>query len=262
MMAETLIIHGGDLVEWRESSGFTNKPPLRVTPTTLSIEFNRAPRALYVLHKTNGTLLWHKNSAGPSKVVAGTATEADKTAQPTRSYPIEGSVSDPAGRYLPRTFSFTLGANNEHKVSLYHSPLGARFSKAGGVYGQVGFDNGKVAAWAIVELTVTPPLGVPLNFVAQADSHGEFSLPLNRLPALTKDAPSATYTARLKVRALPSAMPETPLDPERLTHVEIAKGKNSDSTTQFATSLDLAVAPGAIKKIISPNHALIVLKST
>ena len=262
MITETLIIHGGDLVEWHERSGFANKPPQRIPPATLRIEFNRAPQALYVHHKPQGTLLWHKNSAGPSKVVKGIATDADKTAQPITSYPIDGNVSDPSGRYLPRIFSFTIGSNSEHQVSLYHSPFGARFSNAGGIYGQVGFDDGKTAAWALITLTVTPSLGAPLKFVAQSDIHGEFSLPLNRLPALTKDAPTTTYSATLEVKARHSTAPEALVDPDTLTQVDIANGKNSGGNSLFVKTLNLAIAPGTVAKVVSPNHTLIVIKST
>ncbi len=262
MIAETLIIHGGDLIEWRESSGFINKQPQRVAPTALTIKFSKAPQGLHIYHKANGTLLWHKNSAGPSTVVAGTATEADKTALPTATYAIKGSVSDPAGRYLPRTFVFTLGNTSEHKIALYHSPLGARFSKAGGIYGQLGFDDGIIAAWALIQLTVTPSLGAPLKFIAQADIHGEFSLPLDRLPALTKDAPSPTYAAKMEIKALHSASPESPLDPDTLALVDVAKGKTGNGKSQFVKTLDLAIAPGTVAKVVSPDHTLIVLKST
>jgi hypothetical protein len=262
MIAETLIIHGGDLIEWRESSGFINKPPRRIAPTALTINFSKAPKALRIFHKSNGTLLWHTNSAGPSKVVNNEASEEDLTAQPTNTYAIEGSVSDPSGHYLPRTFAFTLGNTSEHKIALYHSPLGARFSKAGGVYGQIGFDDGAVAAWALIQLTVTPSLGAPLKFAAQADGHGEFRLPLDRLPALTKDAPSPTYAAKLEIKASTSSTPESPLDPETLSLIKLATGKTGNGKSQFANSLNLAIAPGTVAKVISPEHTLIVLKST
>ena len=262
MITETLIIHGGDLVEWHEHSGFANKPPQRIPPATLRIEFNKAPQALYVHHKPQGTLLWHKKSAAPSKVVNGIATDTDKTAPPTGSYPIEGNVSDPSGRYLPRRFSFTLGSNNEHQVSLYHSPFGARFSNAGGIHGQVGFDDGKVAAWALIALTVTPTLGPALKFVAQADVHGEFALPLNRLPALTKDAPTTTYSAALEIKALHSTAPEALIDPDTLIQTDIASNKDTNDNSLFVKTLGLAITPGTVTKIVSPNHTLIVLKST
>lgn len=262
MIAETLIIHGGDLIEWRESSGFIDKSPQRIAPTALTINFSKAPKALRIYHKPNGTLLWHKNSAGPSKVVDKEATEEDLTAQPTNTYAIAGSVSDPSGHYLPRAFAFTLGNTSEHKIALYHSPLGARFSKAGGIYGRLGFDDGAVAAWALVYLTVTPPLGAPLKFVAQADAHGEFRLPLDRLPALTKDAPSPTYAAKLEVKASLLSSPEKPLNPDTLLPVKVAKGKTGNGKSQFTNLIDLAIAPGKVAKVVSPDHTLIVLKST
>lgn len=262
MIIETSILHCGDLIEWRESSGFVDQPPRRIAPAALAIDFSKAPQSLRIYHKANGTLLWHKNSAGPSKVVAGKATEDDLKARPTNTYAIEGSVSDPTGHYLPRTFAFTLGNASEHKIAIYHSPLGARFSKSGGVYGRVMFEDDTVAAWALIQLTVTPSLGTPLKFVAQTDQHGEFRLPLDRLPALTKDAPSPTYAAKLEVKASTSANPKSPLDPDGLSLINVAKGKTGNGKSQFANALNLAIAPGMVAEIASPKHEVIVLKSS
>jgi len=262
MIAETLVIHGGDLIEWRESSGFVDQPPRRIAPTALAISFSKAPQSMRIYHKANGTLLWHKNSAGPSKVVAGEATEEDKTPHPVNTYAIEGNVSDPTGHYLPRTFAFTLGNTGEHKIALYRSPMGARFSKSGGIYGRVVFEDGALAAWALIQLTVTPSLGAPLKFVAQTDPHGEFRLPLDRLPALTKDAPAPTYAATLEVKASTSSTPESLLDPDTLSIINVAKGKTGNGKSQFANAFNLAIAPGTVAKITSPEHALIVLKSS
>lgn len=262
MTAETLIIHGGDLVEWREASGYTGKPQPRIAPERLQIEFSKAPKALRVHHKNNGTLLWHKNSAGPSKVITTEVTEADLIAEVANTYEIEGSVSDPSGRYLPRTFAFILGNTSEHAIKLYQSPLAARFTQAGGIYGSVAFDNETIAAWALITLTVTPSLGPALTFVAQVDEHGEFNLPLDRLPAITKDAPSSKYNAKLAVKAAISARPDTPLDPEKLAAVKVAKGKSGNGTTQFADFFTFDITPGKVAKVVSPEHTQIVLKST
>ncbi len=259
MIAETLVIHGGDLVEWCETSGYVKKPPKLVEPACLRVEFTKAPTALRVYHKPNGTLLWHKESAGPSKVVEREASNGDLVPQPTTTFVIEGTVSDPRGLYLPRTFAFILGNASEHKIALYLSPLGARFSKAGGIFGQLAFDDGNLAAWALIYLTVTPLLGAPLKFVAQADGHGEFRMPLDRLPALTKDAPSPTYGAKMEVMALPSSSPDIPLDPGALLAVKVAKGKTGGKS-QFVNSLNLAIAPGKVAKVVSPDHTLIVIK--
>lgn len=262
MIIETSILHCGDLIEWRESSGFVDQPPRRIAPAALAIDFSKAPQSLRIYHKANGTLLWHKNSAGPSKVVAGEATKDDLEAHATNTYAIEGSVSDPTGRYLPRTFAFTLGNAGEHRIALYHSPLGARFSKSGGIYGRAMFEDDTVAAWALIQLTVTPSLGTPLKFVAQTDRHGEFRLPLDRLPALTKDAPSPTYAAKLEVKASTSANPKNPLDPDALSLINVAKGKTGSGKSQFANAFNLAIAPGMVAEIASPKHEVIVLKSS
>jgi len=262
MIVETNIIHGGDLIEWRDNSGFVDKGFEAISPSALDIQFSQAPRSMRVVQKAKGTLLWHSSSAGPSRIVSGQATEEEVTAHPSKTFLIEGSVSDPTGRYLPRAFSFTLGNTAQHKVGLYRSPLGSNISKSGGIYGQISFDDNRIAAWALIELTVTPSVGTPLPFVAQADAYGEFCLPLNRLPALTKDAPSPTYSAVLTVKASTFANPDHLLNPDTLPSIQIAHEKDSNGISQFANSIDLAIAPGKVTKVVSPKHTRIVLKST
>lgn len=261
MTAETLIIHGGDLLEWHLASGYIGKPLTRIAPEKLKIEFSKAPKGMRIFHKPGGTLLWHKNSAGPSKVINDKVTDADFSAQPIATYPIEGTVSDHSNIYLPRSFVFTIGNTSEHAIKLYHSTLGARFAQAGGIYGSVAFANETVAAWALITLTVTPSLGPALEFVAQSDAHGEFRLPLDRLPAITKDAPSSQYNAKLEVKASAAAKAETPLNPETLTTVKVAKGKTGNNS-QFADFFTFHITPGTVAKVVSPEHTQIVLEST
>ena len=43
-------------------------------------------------------------------------------------------------RVIGFCFAFTLGNTAEHAVALYHSPLGARFTQAGGIYGRIAFE--------------------------------------------------------------------------------------------------------------------------
>lgn len=262
MIIETLITHGGDLIEWHAASGYERKPAQRIAPMELMIEFTTSPKALRVHHKHDGTVLWHQNSSGPSLAMAGMASENDLAAQPITTYPIRGRVSDPVGRYLPRTFALTLGNATIHAIALYHSPLGTRFGAGGGIYGQLVFEPGTIAAWAMITLTVTPALGAPQRFVAQADQHGEFRLPLERLPAMTKDAPSSSHNARLEVRALPGAHAVAPLDPDSLIATKVAKGKTGNGKSQFADFLTLAISPGSVTRVISPDHMQIVLQST
>ena len=259
MTAETLIAHGGDLVSWHVASGYCDKPLQRVAPEKLRIDFGNVPKVLRVYYKRDGVLLWHPNAAGASKILARAVTQDDLQALPTATYAIVGRVSDPSGHFLPRTFAFTLGGTAEHAIALYHSPLGARFDHGGGIYGRIVFENQTPAAWALLTVTVTPPLGPVLAFTAQADAYGEFRLPLNRLPALTKDAPASSYGAKLEVRAAASA--DVPLDPETLTAAQVADGKDGDGVSQFASFFTFAVTPGRIAEVASPEHDRIVLES-
>lgn len=262
MIAETLVMHGGDFIEWRDSSGYVGKAPRRLSPEKLSIQITKAPKALRIMHKASGTVLSLTDSAGFSKVIPGLAQESDLARPAPVLYKIEGHISDPAGGYLPRPFSLTLGTGAGHTIALYPSPLGAQFGKAGGIYGRIGFAGGAVAPWAMVILSVTPPSGPVLIFQAQADRHGEFRLPLERLPALTKATPGSTYAAALAVKTSLSAGTDPPLDPEAQPLAHLAVGVSHDGNMEFAAQLAIAIAPETVSRVVSPGLTHLVLKST
>ena len=262
MIAETVIIHGGDLIEWHEAGAFIGRPPCRIPSGRLNIEFKKASPSLRIVHKTNGMLLWSRNSSAASLVVNGEATAEDMKRASAATYPIIGSVSDSSGCYLPRIFTLMLGGSSQHVIQLHRSPVGARFTNAGGIFGQVVFDDGTVAPWALIYLTLTPPLTTPISFVAQADNNGEFRLPLDRMPAQQqKHASTTEYSAKLTVKAVRTEHPEHPVDPDTLTAVKVAKGVTVSGKSQFADTLNLAITTGKIANIVSPRHQRIVIKS-
>jgi hypothetical protein len=261
VIAETVIIHGGDFIEWREAGAFMDRAPSRIPPGRLLIRFTKGPEALHVVQKPYGTLLRKRSSAAAAQIVAGEATAEDTLPPPQTAYPIEGVVSDPSGTYLPRSFSLMLGNSGEHVIQLYRSAVGAPFTRSGGVFGQVGFDDGATAPWALLYLTVTPSLAAPLRFVAQADKNGEFRLPLDHLPALLKDSPTTVYQAKLAVRSARAPIPEHQVDPDTLLPVKVAKGISGSGKSLFADMLNLTVTPGTATQIVSPKHSRIVIQS-
>lgn len=259
MTLETTILHGGSFIEWRCGSGYGAKEPLRIAPDDLRLSFEPPLPRLSIQHKARGTLLWP--APRQARVVPGRAGAADLALPALPERQVKSVVVDVSGRYLPRAFDLTLGVATQQTIALYASPLGTRYGSAGGIQGRLAFADGTVAAWALLELTVTPTLGGPLQFIAQADQHGEFRLALDRLPALTRDAPAPSYGAKLSVRASASALATQPLDPAALTPVSIAKGKNAQGKSQFASTLSLDITPGTVSPVTSPKHELIVLKA-
>lgn len=254
-----MILHGSSFIEWRCGSGFGGKAPQRIAPDHLQLSFLPPLPRVSVQHKAGGTLLWHRPRL--TAVVAGLASDEDLRPPVTPTRQFRSVVVDVSGRYLPRAFDLDVGPGVQQSINLYASPLGTRYGTAGGIHGRIAFQNGVPAAWALLELTVTPTLGGPLGFIAQADRHGEFRLALDRLPALTRDAPAPSYPAKLSIRAAVDAQPSQALDPEALAPTSIAKGKNAQGRSTFASTLTLDITPGNVAQVSSPKHALIVLKS-
>jgi hypothetical protein len=171
------------------------------------------------------------------------------------TYPLEGVLSDPAGRYLPRRFALDAGAAVGHRIPVYRAPLGVRYASGGGLFGRAVFDDGTPAAWAVIELEVTPPLVGALPFVTQADGKGEFRLALNRLPALTKDAPVTRYAASVSARASLVAARAWRLEPKTLVDPDLLPVVN------VIDLAGLSIRPGQIDRLHSNGSDDLVLQA-
>jgi len=239
MIAETLVLHVSDFIEWLDASG-----PQAVARRTLPAQN---------LDKTAGTALWRREPEGLCLLVAGEAEPADLTPPDEALYPIAGEVRDRAGIFLPRHFAFDAGGREGHRLRLFRSPLGTRFGRAGGLYGRTLREDGTPVPWALLTLHVVPPLAEPLDFIAQSDARGEFRLSLERLPSLTKDAPAQTYPATLALRAAADGT-----DPDTLPAAQV-RGTGSGNAA-FKTELTVDIAPGRIATLASPGRDALVLR--
>lgn len=253
MIVETLVLHASDFIEWADASGPQGLARRPVSAQTLDIRLSQAPSDLELIHKPSGTALWRREPEGLRRVIAGEVAPADVVPPVEPLFPIAGQVSDPAGHFLPRRFAFNAGQRAGHRVRLFRSALGTRFGSAGGLFGRTTLDNGAPLAWALLTLRVTPPLADPLDFLAQADAHGEFRLSLERLPALTKDAPAGTYPGVLKVRAAAEGS-----NPDTLPEVRVRGTGNA--ATAFKTELKVDIAPGRVATLASPGRDALVLR--
>ncbi len=253
-VAETCLWHASDWIAWIDRSGDARVTVEPLVDVALAVDFTgRPPRDLSVLHKPGRTLLWRRLPESLRRTEPGEVVGAGRMRPDVPTYPLEGVLSDPAGRYLPRRFALDAGAAGGHRIPVYRAPLGVRFASGGGLFGRAVFDDGTPAAWAVLELEVTPPLVGALPFVTQADGNGEFRLALNRLPALTKDAPVTRYAASITARAsLVAALAwqekQTLADPDQLPVVDV---------------LDLAalsIRPGKIDRLHSDASDDLVLQ--
>lgn len=256
MILETLVLHASDFIEWVDASGAQGGARRPVPAQTLRIRLIDPPGDLDLVHKNAGTALWRRNPAELRRVidgVAGPAELATPIAADEPLYLLAGEVSDPAGHFLPRRFAFAAGRRAGHVLRLFRSPLGTRFGRAGGLIGRTTLEDGTSVPWALLALRVTPPLADPFDFVAQSDAHGEFRLSLERLPALTKDAPAETYPGVLTVRAAADGT-----DPDALPAARV-RGTGSGNAA-FKTQLTVDIAPGRIATLASPGRDALVLR--
>jgi hypothetical protein len=260
---ETHIRHASDWISWIDRTGYAATGYLPRIDGALWVALDPAmPRDLRLYQKSGVTVLWRSyadpaaDEPGLTAVIDGAATEADVTRPVETGYAVSGRAEDPKGRFNPRRFAVAAGNAAGHALSLYRSPLGTRFSAAGGLQGRLHWDDDRPAAWAVVEVTVTPPVGPALPFAAQADAAGEFVLPLSRLPALTRDAPSNTYPATLAVRALAAAQPDDIADPDTFVSVNLLAPADGAPTASAA----IAVRPGHIDTVTSQGEDHLVLQ--
>ena len=199
---ETCLWHASDWIAWIDRSGDARNTVQPLVDVPLALRFTgQPPRDMTVIQKPGRTLLWRRLPENLRRTEPGEVDTAGRMRPAVPAYALEGELSDPSGRYLPRRFALNAGTAAGHRIPVYRAPLGVRYRSAGGLQGRAVFTDGTPAAWAVIELEVTPPLAGTLPFVTQADGNGEFRLALDRLPALTKDAPVTQYPASLRVRA-------------------------------------------------------------
>jgi hypothetical protein len=251
MILETLVLHVSDFIEWLDASGAEGTARRVVAAQTLDIRLSKAPADLELVHKASGTALWRRVPAELRRVLDGEAAPADLAPPAETLFAIAGEVRDPEGRFLPRLFAFDAGQRAGHRLRMFRSPHGTRFGRAGGLIGRTVREDGTPLPWALLALRVTPPLADPFDFVAQSDAHGEFRLSLERLPALTRDAPAHVYPAVLTVRAAPDRA-----DPDTLPQALV---RTTDDAT-FMTELTADIAPGSIATLSSPGRDALVLR--
>ena len=253
MIVETLVLHASDFIEWEDASGAQGGARRPVCVRAFRIQFDDAPADLELVHKNTGTALWRRVPAGLRQVIDGEADAGALQPPDEPLYALSGALLDPAGHYLPRRFALDAGRRTAHKLRLYRSPLGTRFGRAGGLVGRTALEDGSAVPWALLALRVTPPLAPPFDFVAQSDARGEFRLALERLPALTKDAPAASYPGLLEVRAAAAGT-----NPDTLPVARIRGNGSGDGA--FKTQLVVDIAPGRIAPLASPGREALVLR--
>ena len=203
-LLETCLWHVSDAITWIDAS-LDTRPGLPATlQAPLAVRLGApSPRDLKLVQKPGRTLLWRSEPEALRQTRPGPVDFNGRRRPAVPGYEVAGQAADPLGRFLPRRFSITAGGQTPplhgHVLPLYRSPAAVDFRSGGGLFGHLLFEDGMPAAGALLALTVTPPEGPGLAFVAQADRRGEFRLAWSALPQMPLDAPP--YPAQLAVRA-------------------------------------------------------------
>jgi hypothetical protein len=244
---ETNVLHASDVIFWLDGTSAEDTADMLRVPDVLDLTLTDKPNDLRVVHSAGKTALLRRPT---NEMINGVASDADKQRPTEPTYTLAGIVNDTTGRYVPRCFSIDAGNAAGHALVVYPTPLGTRFGSAGGLLGTLRFDGSQTTVpWALLTLTVTTALGATLIFRCQANSNGDFMLPMHRLPHLPEGISS--YTATLGINALEGADAETPLDPDDLVAMRLC---SLDTDNSFSDSIGLAVIPGEIRLVRSSNR--------
>lgn len=271
-LLEIPLRHGSDFLQCYDATGYSAPDHRPLVRDSWSLSLHQPPRDLRVLSKAHQMQFFRTVPEAMQRIALPDETDFSRPIADT--YPLHGRIS-PARRYFnPRLFTINAGQGAGHWLALYRSPSGTVVPSAGALIGTVMYDSEddqplKPAAWALVTAVVTPTVGDSLSFIAQADAHGDFILPLNRMPALAKDAPASTYAAVLTVQMAAideeadneeeSTNPDenSVIDPDQLVDADI---ESFTEAGDFLPSIELAVTPGHAKRITSQDKHFIVLK--
>jgi hypothetical protein len=244
---ETNILHASDVIYWLDGTSAETPAAMLGIAEPLTLQLTARPRDLQVV-SGNGKTAFMRRPV--TEIVDGVATLGDLQPPVVPPYVVAGTVSDPAGRIVPRRFSINAGQGAGHGVVVYPSPLGTRLGPAGGLSGVLRFAGSTAPVpWALLTLVVTSAVGGTFLCRCQASAGGDFLMPLYRLPPLPEGV--ASYAALLSVKAVADASDRVPIDPGDLQEMRLG---DLDQEHIFASAITMTVVPGTIRTLRSANR--------
>ncbi len=245
---ETSVLHASDFIHWLDGGSAAESHRMARVEHPLVIELSDSPTDLRWLHRPGRTAFWRTSQ---SDLFPGRASESERTRPNVSTFPVEGRVVDPRGRFNSRRFMLTLGDGQGHAIVLYPSPAAVRFGHAGGLIGTLRRSDGEPVRWALLTVSAVTPFGETLVFRAQSNTHGDFLLPTGRLPPLPESI--VDYAATLGIAADITQGGDEVADPDALPPVQIA---DVDSPGLFSDTLAIRLVPGEIRPLRSfgRNH--------
>lgn len=253
---ETIVRHASDYIGFYEATGYSASGYKPRVNRQLSVELRQVPVDLVVRQKGSGLALFRNRPEGMTAVFEGRARDTDLEPPAEPSFDVHGVLRDPHKAFNPRAFTVSAGNAHSQWISVYRSPSGTALPHAGALRGNACFDDGRPASWAVLRAVVTPTVGAPMTFEAQADIHGDFVLPLNRMPALNKDAPSPSYGVSLSVRADSDVSTVPFADPDEFAACSLGAFDSS----AFDSTLSFSIEPGNALVISSQGSDSLLLQ--
>ncbi len=261
-VSETVIHHASDWIDWIDASGALTTQRRITDPLTINL--HDTPSDLALISHNGRSRLWRTYQDELHLTVAGRASNAQMSYPALPAFTVTGEVLDQQRLFNPRRFSLNAGDAAGHVVELYRSPMGTRFGSAGGLRGNVCYEDNSPASWAVLSVVTTPLTGLTLTFRAQADKQGDFLLAMDRLPAIGKDVTPKHYTATLSVNALATVSGKDIANPDEFVVAEVGD-PNPDPPPEgdqlaFATNIDLTVSPGTVGTLTSKDRPHLVIR--
>lgn len=258
--SETVVEHGFaavDLVDGTVADGM----PLRRLRGSFQIELDELPRGLRVLHRdgrlvfSDGTpstrrlpfltddrrdgraLLDLRGPVGELRIVnraAGAradcgdglaviavADEGLLTPPDRPALQLSGTITDPAGRWLPRRFALSLPRGALATLPLWPAPAAMRASASGCVIARLWFGSEqgqpqRPAAFALATLAIAIAPTVTVTVRAQADAAGDLILAPSRIPPVPSGLPGHPATLIVHAVRPPANRQADLLDPAEL----------------------------------------------
>ncbi len=177
--------------------------------SALDFIIEHAPKDLKLVKKKNLLVLQRKIAGISYQVMSAQQydqytqqQESNDQALALQAFSLVCVVQDKNGHYHPQRLNISLNNQVKHSVELYRSVKGSQFRASGGVYAQLRYSDQLPASWALMQVSISMPNGLPaLVFKAQADINGDVLLAFDRLPMPNLANDNAQYSCTLTIQS-------------------------------------------------------------
>lgn len=240
---ETNVLHASDVIFWLNGTSAETLSDMTRVPMPLDLSFSAKPKDARIINSAGKTAFLRTPT---NDFVQGVATEADKVRPEFDTYEVIGEAWDSSRRFNPARIDLTLGSGLGEAIVIYPSPVGTQKSPGGSLFGRLLMDDDESPViWGLLTLVVTLSESETQTYRAQTDAHGDFVIPLNRLPPLPESI--TEYDAVLSLSTNTANTVTSAPDTTTYSATEL----QSSSTNAFNANFALQVTPGSKARISS-----------